>query len=202
MLQQWLESLDRQLFVAINSTWSVSWLDQFMMLLRNAVTWAPLYLVLLIWSFIKIKPWFWWFLALTVLTFGIADFTSSSLIKPWVGRLRPCYDLDLQGMVRSLVGCGGQYSFPSSHAANHFGLAMFWYRAVLLATGKRWSWVWIWAFVIGYAQVYVGKHFPLDIAGGAILGMAIGWLTSGLFNYFCTRKFKRRESSKVSAALS
>jgi membrane-associated phospholipid phosphatase len=38
-----------------------------------------------------------------------------------------------------------------------------------------------WAFVICYAQVYVGVHFPLDILGGAILGTAIGYGMSVFF---------------------
>ena len=199
---QWPEALDKQLFALINAQWSISWLDPFMLLLRNPVAWAPLYVVILVWSFFKMKPWFWWFLALTLLSFAITDFGSSSLLKPFFGRLRPCYDADLQDTVRSLVGCGGRYSMPSSHAANHFGLAMFWYRAVLFATGKRWHWVWIWALMIGYAQVYVGKHFPFDIVMGAIMGLSAGWGTSALFNYFCTRKYHRRQGKTVSAALS
>lgn len=184
---QWWESLDKAAFTAVNSTWSVSWLDPFMLLMRNPITWVPLYLFMLIWSFIKIRPLFWWFLVLTVLTFGIADFTSSSLLKPLFGRLRPCYDADLQDTIRSLVSCGGRYSLPSSHAANHFALAMFWFRAIIMATGKNWNWVWIWAFIIGYAQVYVGKHFPFDIIAGAVLGSTVGGGVSVLFGYFCAR---------------
>ena len=183
---QWWESLDKAAFT-VNGTWSVTWLDVFMLLMRNPVTWIPLYVFMLIWSFVKIRPLFWWFLVLTVLTFAITDFGSSSLLKPFFGRLRPCYDPDLQDSIRSLVGCGGRYSLPSSHAANHFGLAMFWFRAVLLATGKKWNWVWIWAFIIGYAQVYVGKHFPFDILAGATLGMVVGWSVSVLFGYFSVR---------------
>jgi len=39
----------------------------------------------------------------------------------------------------------------------------------------------VWAFAIGYAQVYVGVHYPLDIAGGALLGILIGLLSGGFF---------------------
>jgi undecaprenyl-diphosphatase len=47
------------------------------------------------------------------------------------------------------------------------------------------AWRWIlfaWAFAISYAQVYVGVHFPLDIACGALLGCAIGMGTAWTFN--------------------
>lgn len=33
---------------------------------------------------------------------------------------------------------------------------------------------WIWAILVGYAQIYVGNRYPLDIAGGALLGITIG----------------------------
>jgi undecaprenyl-diphosphatase len=45
-----------------------------------------------------------------------------------------------------------------------------------------WWMVMIWAFMIGYAQIYVGVHFPLDVICGGMLGAAAGILTSKLFN--------------------
>ncbi|MBC8045483.1 MAG: phosphatase PAP2 family protein [Fimbriimonadaceae bacterium] len=30
-----------------------------------------------------------------------------------------------------------------------------------------------WAFSVSFAQVYVGVHYPLDILGGAIIGICI-----------------------------
>lgn len=71
------------------------------------------------------------------------------------------------------VACRRSYSFPSSHAANHFGLAF-----ILIALyGKKNRWLQIslyaWAGLISIAQVYVGVHFPLDIVGGAILALII-----------------------------
>lgn len=186
---EWLEALDRQLFIFINARWSVEWLNGFMMLLRNAATWVPLYIFILVWSYLKMRSTFWWFLVLTLLTFAVTDFGSSSMLKPWLGRVRPCYDSELQDIIHNLVGCGGRYSMPSSHAANHFGLAIFWFRTVAIVTGKKWFWVWIWAFMIGYAQVYVGKHFPFDIVVGAFTGILAGWGTSQLFYYFYARNF-------------
>jgi len=29
--------------------------------------------------------------------------------------------------------------------------------------------------MVSYSRVYVGKHYPLDIICGAILGILIGW---------------------------
>ena len=43
----------------------------------------------------------------------------------------------------------------------------------------KWKYaLYIWAATIGYAQVYVGVHYPLDVIGGAVLGCLIGYGTS------------------------
>ncbi|MEJ7611590.1 MAG: phosphatase PAP2 family protein [Ferruginibacter sp.] len=38
----------------------------------------------------------------------------------------------------------------------------------------------VWAFLICYARVYVGRHYPLDVIGGGIVGMLIGAFTAWL----------------------
>lgn len=39
--------------------------------------------------------------------------------------------------------------------------------------------------MIGISQIYVGVHFPLDVACGSIIGIAIGWLWAKVFmNYY------------------
>ena len=70
---------------------------------------------------------------------------------------------------------------PSSHASNHFGLAAFWFSVVKQTVDRKWYWLWFWAFIIGYSQIYVGVHYPGDILAGALLGIAMGSLSSYLF---------------------
>jgi undecaprenyl-diphosphatase len=76
--------------------------------------------------------------------------------------------------MRLLVECGSGYSFPSSHATNHFGMSLFLY----FSFGKFYKWikptVILWAALVAYAQVYVGVHYPLDVVFGALLGFLIG----------------------------
>ncbi|MBO9564776.1 MAG: phosphatase PAP2 family protein [Niastella sp.] len=180
-----LEAIDKDVFTFVNVDASAPWLDGFMKFLRNATVWIPLYAFMFYWIIKSGRKYAWQFILLTVATFALNDFISAKMLKPWFERLRPCFDPELQGIVRSLVGCGGQYGFPSSHAANHFGLAMFWFYSIQLINGKRWHWLWLWAFIIGYAQIYVGKHFPLDIIGGAIMGIAIGYLLARIFQLWC-----------------
>lgn len=119
-----------------------------------------------------------------IMTFAIADSTSSSLIKPEVMRIRPCNDVVFKDQIKLRVRCGSGYSFPSSHATNHFALGMF----LLVIFYKRWKpIIWLslgWAASISYAQIYVGVHYPIDILAGAILGSIIGIVTATVFLYF------------------
>ena len=60
-------------------------------------------------------------------TITFADQMCSSIIRPVVARLRPANpDNPIVDMVYIVNGYrGGSYGFPSCHAANSLGLAMF-----------------------------------------------------------------------------
>ena len=175
---------DKAVFFTINHAGKISWLNWLMLGLRNQNTWIPLYLFVLYKVYKGNSKILAPFILVSLLTFFITDYTSASIIKPWVGRLRPCHDTSLSSTINVLIDCGGQYGFPSSHAANHFGLAMIWYKVVMFLFNKKWRWVWPWATAVCYAQVYVGKHFPLDTLAGALLGILAGWLVFKLFEFW------------------
>lgn len=173
--------LDQQLFFAINNGLSNPFFDWLMPVLRNKYSWAPLYLFVIVFFIKQYGRTGIMLVVMLLLTFAIADSLSSSVIKPAVARLRPCNDPAINSRVNSLVGCGTGYSFPSSHAANHFALAMY----MIIASYHKWKWVLpaglLWAFSISIAQVYVGVHYPIDILTGGILGCLVGYLTGQLF---------------------
>jgi membrane-associated phospholipid phosphatase len=181
MLEQLIEQ-DHLWFYTVHFEWTNEWLDQIFPYLRNPYFWAPLYLFLLFYTLInyKLKGLYW--SVFYVITFGIADYFSASIIKPWVARVRPCNDPLFADIVRDLVHCGSGFSFPSTHATNHFAMAIF----IALTIGRKKPLVWIacliWAASIAYAQVYVGVHYPVDVMGGAIIGIIIGIITGGFFN--------------------
>jgi undecaprenyl-diphosphatase len=63
-------------------------------------------------------------------------------------------------------------SFPSGHAATSFACA-----TVLAALVPRAAPAfYVLALAIGYSRVYVGVHWPLDVVGGAVLGIATALL--------------------------
>lgn len=177
-----LTSLDQRLFFAINHGMSNEFFDWIMPFLRNRYFWIPLYVFMAIFFIMNYGKNGLKILIFLALTFAIADYSASSIIKPTIRRLRPCNDTSINAIVITRISCGPGYSMPSSHAVNHFGIACF----LIFVFYKRWKWILpislFWAFIIGFAQIYVGVHYPFDILTGAILGCIVAYITATVFN--------------------
>ena len=181
----WTDSIlaaDRAAFLAVNGAHSGA-ADSWMSFLSDPLMWVPLYLFFLV--LVKIRwGWrgLWWSLPVAALMILFSDTGSVLLFKETVQRLRPCHAPDLQGMVHLVDDhCGGLYGFVSSHAANHFAIAVF--MGGMLQHRPRWGVValLLWAGLIGYSRVYLGAHYPGDVIVGALYGALIGALAYGLF---------------------
>lgn len=180
----YLPEIDHELFHFINTGCKNAFFDFLLPILREKYTWLPAYLFLLVFLLVNYGKKGLYFACAFALTVGLTDATSSHLIKKSVKRLRPCQVIQHPDDMNLLVRCGSGYSFPSSHAANHFSMAVF----LGLAFGKRWRWLkWallFWAFSIAFSQVYVGVHFPIDALAGGILGSLIAYGSFRFFNRF------------------
>ncbi len=159
---------DESLFRIINSAHHPS-LDVCMQTISNKFVWIPLY-VWLIYQIYQNKPQAikaaLFYIVLSVIW---ADQISSSILKPWIKRLRPSHVAEFQSWIHLPDGAGGLYGFCSSHAANSFAIAVgFW-----LLTQKRGTSLalLIWATLISYSRIYLGVHYPLDVITGAIVGI-------------------------------
>ena len=182
---QQIKDIDQALFYQINGVWHHPVLDAVLPWTRHSNNWIPLYIGLLGWLFYQIgwKTLKWLLFAL--INVGLTDQISSSVFKPFFHRLRPCNDPALVGKTRLLLDqCAGGFSFTSSHAANHFGIAMFIFITWGVTQKKYTSFFFVWACVIAFAQIYVGVHYPLDIIGGTIIGLISGFTMSKAYLKF------------------
>ena len=175
---------DRAILRQINAVWHNSFFDWLMPFLRNADMWIPLYFFMLLFGVVNYKKTGWWWILLGVVTVVVSDFVSSDIIKQNIHRLRPCNDPALSGWLRLIPGISfpQSSSFTSSHAANHFAMAMFFYFTLKSEIGQWAGLFFVWAAAICYAQMYVGVHYPVDIICGGIIGLLIGYGTGSLFN--------------------
>ncbi len=164
-----LLSYDKSLFYLINKTSAQSFLDPGMIFLSGSYPWIILLAVILIWgfyfkglSFLRVS------LALVLLV-ALTDSLSYRILKPNVGRKRPCIELK---DIRTVDSCGGEFGFPSNHSANALALASFlhfYFRRKWLTLGLG-----VFAIFIGLSRVYLGAHYPLDVFAGYILGALLG----------------------------
>jgi undecaprenyl-diphosphatase len=177
-----LIELDRTLFLALNEL-HAPWLDPVMYWVSDTAIWLPLYAFLL-YHVVKL-PRSRAVVAVLCIAAGItmADQLSSKLIRPRVQRPRPTRDLQISSQVHTVNEYrGGQFGFPSSHAANTFCVA------VLLTLILRQRWLLLlfaWAAVVSYSRIYLGVHYPGDILAGALLGSACGLIAFNLHQHGC-----------------
>lgn len=176
-----LQQFDIELFLKVHRGLANPFFDWLLPLMRNRYFWAPLYLFIVVFSFIEYKKKGWYIIGMLLVTFGIGDALASRIIKPLVGRIRPCNEMTLADQIIHRVPCGSGYSFPSAHATNHFAIAIF----LIFVFYPKWKPVLpiglAWAFVISFSQVYVGVHYPIDTMVGAVLGTAIGLCTAKIY---------------------
>lgn len=193
-MPDYLLQLDRQLFYFINHDLGNAFFDILMPVLRNKLAWIPLYVFIVLFCLWRYKKQGLIIIVLLAITAGVADFGSATIIKSTVKRVRPCNDIALATTIVSRVPCGTGYSFPSSHASDHFAIAVF-MGAVFFG---RYRWVLpvglLWAASISFAQIYVGVHYPVDVTIGAIYGTLVG-----LLFYWIFRKIEPNFSKTVAA---
>lgn len=172
-----LLNLDRELFVFINGRLSTHFFDQVMPIATDLHK-QPLFwlcvAVLIIATILRpkapaetykrrAKKWAYGILILA-LSMGLSDLVAYRAVKVWVKRDRP----ELAGVPVVLrTNSHSGWSFPSNHAANNFAMA----RTVQILAPTWALAAYAFAAVVAFSRVYVGVHFPLDVLGGALIGL-------------------------------
>lgn len=125
-----------------------------------------------------------------ILSVGASDAITSGFMKPTFKRLRPCMEPSLKEKVHvGLRNCwGGKYGFASSHAANTFAMATFFF-ILLKSISKFFILLFPYATFISYTRIYLAKHYPLDLIFGALVGVIISLIFLKIFNLVYRRFF-------------
>jgi undecaprenyl-diphosphatase len=169
--------LDTKLFFFINQNLANPFFDLIMPFITNLNNWRiP---ILLAWFVLMLKGGKKGRVVGILLIFVLitSDLLSSAVIKPFIGRFRPCH---LYENIRLLVNCGGKYCFPSSHASNISAFAVlfsYFYRKGIIFFLTI-------AVVVGFSRIYVGVHYPIDVLAGYVVGSSCAFLIARLYLLF------------------
>lgn len=168
---EWLNHADTALFLFFNVTLANHLFDILMPFVTDKHNWYPVWaiaIVLLLWKGGRKGRWL---VVIALLSVATADQLVNQILKPLIGRIRPCNVVEGAHL---LLGKKSSFSMPSSHAANFFTAATvftFFYRKYQLI-------FWFLAALVAYSRVAVGVHYPFDVAAGALVGVfiALFWI--------------------------
>ena len=127
---------------------------------------VAVFLVFLIMNGKKFREKFYMFIVVFAAA-GISRFAIAEVIRFFYYRPRPF----LVHQTAQLLSENSS-SFPSGHASFFFAFSM----AIYLYNKKWGIWFFIASAVMGMARVAAGVHYPSDILGGAVIGIATGYL--------------------------
>ena len=194
---------DHQLFLDLNFDGGPC-MDRLMLTVSGTAMWLPLY-ALILWLVWRRSGWrgVIVFTALMIAALALADMVSGmfksngvlgGLLPGFEPRWRPMFTPSLEGLeiapdsLRALRMAGtpgdwtvhvpveavsGRYGTVSAHAATIVALTVLsaaairrrWFTALMLFC----------TVLICYSRIYLGKHFPMDLVWGTLVGAALGW---------------------------
>ena len=194
---------DHQLFLDLNFDGGPC-MDRLMLTVSGTAMWLPLY-ALILWIVWRRSGWrgVIVFTVLMIAALALADMVSGmfksngvlgGLLPGFEPRWRPMFTPSLEGLeiapdsLRALRMAGtpgdwtvhvpveavsGRYGTVSAHAATIVALTVLsaaairrrWFTALMLFC----------TVLICYSRIYLGKHFPMDLVWGTLVGAALGW---------------------------
>lgn len=189
--------MNESIFLQINSCAGQNiWLDKFMIF---SADWLGYFLILLLitpllltffirndrissWARYALFNWSYYkeMLAVSLVSAFVSRFIFVAIIRFFYYHPRPFLALNNANL---LIAKDMESSFPSGHASLYFALATGVY-----LYNKKLGYIYLAsAGLMGFARVFVGIHWPLDILAGAGLGIGTAFLVN-----FIKEKIPRR----------
>lgn len=188
--------MDQAIFQLINERWTSPLLDLFMASISNVDIWKPLLVALALFILIFMGFKGRAFLVCLLLTLLIADYLLVSPLKNAIGRARPkqvqkvrmvqlerTHPEFLALLKQPTIRYSDETdrtksgpSFPSGHVTDNVVIG-----TVCMLFFRRWGWTYfILAAAISYSRIYLGAHWPSDVAGTAFLAAGVALLVVAL----------------------
>lgn len=180
--------IDKELFLYLNSFHSDFW-DTIMLMITRKETWVPFFAII-IFFVVRNSPKNALLVLLFLAILIVVTDQFSVILKESIQRLRPVHDPEIGPLVHNVLRKGGLHGFVSSHAANSF--AIFAFTSRFFKNRLYSGLILFWAVIFSYSRIYSGVHYPLDILGGAILGLIVGEALFRIYLYVLNLKFFTR----------
>ncbi|MGB5554637.1 MAG: phosphatase PAP2 family protein [Flavobacteriaceae bacterium] len=179
---------DKELFLFLNNLGNPTW-DGFWLFVTNKFSSIPLYLILIILTYRQFGLKKTLTICLTVILLVVMTNELTDFFKYGVQRLRPCFDPEVNTVMRLVKDtCGGKFGYFSAHAANSFAIAFFFSKVLDKKFRYLGVFLIVWAFLMAYSRIYIGVHFPLDVISGGLIGILLSWIALKLY-IFALQKF-------------